>query len=614
MIVVVDGATASAAEIVAGALQDHGRAVVLGTQTFGKGSVQTVIDIDGCGGKPCGLKLTVARYYTPKGRSIQGQGITPNVVVDATAPPATRRRRPARASATCTSGCATSRAKSRSRPSAWTTTSCRWRSTTCTRGRCSPADQRQVSAACPRRFRGRTAAGRFDAAGRPLRTVAIFGVVAVLLEEHPLQNLRALPAGFLVGPRREVGCAFGQVPEDCVGLGQAAAVLEFQHRDAPVRILGRQEFRRSGGAVVDVVFEAPKWNSKLRQQQAAPCTRCPDEALSWSRSMASSIVAFRMSDAVFSAARRDLAPATRGATCRSEQPPPGMDEYQRLMAERNAAAKKRKRTDLRRGRDRRVGRRRLLVCPATGKNEAAQAVLDAGGRFAERDKTDMGAFWSCVMSAPTPTSACFQNADQIQQRIESAYFTQQKTYSDHLNDRMRAQAGGRAAALAGSRTTCRRSGRPRQVRRRRCPKMQSGLESYAEKLKSRGAIKDVDGSIQEIGAAFTAGRDAGVGRVREVPGLRGPRSRQEEGHSGAARVPGRHLQEGSGPVHDQGARRTAAPLVQNVDKDAKPAPSRPSRRTRRSSSRRTRRLAAGVGGLRQAVAQGEEGARPRGRS
>jgi carboxyl-terminal processing protease len=87
MIVIVDGATASAAEIVAGALQDHGRAVVLGTQTFGKGSVQTVIDIDGCGAKPCGLKITMARYYTPSGRSIQGQGITPNVIVEATAPP-----------------------------------------------------------------------------------------------------------------------------------------------------------------------------------------------------------------------------------------------------------------------------------------------------------------------------------------------------------------------------------------------------------------------------------------------------------------------------------------------------------------------------------------------
>ncbi len=86
MIIVVDGATASAAEIVAGALQDHKRAVVLGTQTFGKGSVQTVIDLDGCGAKPCGLRITVARYYTPSGRSIQGRGITPDVVVESTAP------------------------------------------------------------------------------------------------------------------------------------------------------------------------------------------------------------------------------------------------------------------------------------------------------------------------------------------------------------------------------------------------------------------------------------------------------------------------------------------------------------------------------------------------
>jgi carboxyl-terminal processing protease len=87
MVVLVDGATASAAEIVAGALQDHERAVVLGSPTFGKGSVQTVMTIDGCGAKPCGLKLTVSRYYTPSGRSIQGQGILPNIIVDAAAPP-----------------------------------------------------------------------------------------------------------------------------------------------------------------------------------------------------------------------------------------------------------------------------------------------------------------------------------------------------------------------------------------------------------------------------------------------------------------------------------------------------------------------------------------------
>ena len=88
MVVLVDGATASAAEIVAGALQDQQRAVVLGTQTFGKGSVQTVFALDGCGPKPCGLKLTVSRYYTPNGRSIQSQGITPNVIVEAAAPAA----------------------------------------------------------------------------------------------------------------------------------------------------------------------------------------------------------------------------------------------------------------------------------------------------------------------------------------------------------------------------------------------------------------------------------------------------------------------------------------------------------------------------------------------
>ena len=89
MVVLVDGATASAAEIVAGALQDHQRAVVMGMQTFGKGSVQTVMEIDGCGPRPCGLKLTVSRYYTPNGRSIQNQGITPDVFVDPNAPPET---------------------------------------------------------------------------------------------------------------------------------------------------------------------------------------------------------------------------------------------------------------------------------------------------------------------------------------------------------------------------------------------------------------------------------------------------------------------------------------------------------------------------------------------
>jgi carboxyl-terminal processing protease len=78
MVVLVDGGTASASEIVAGALQDHKRAVIMGTQTFGKGSVQTILPL----GHNTGLKLTTARYYTPNGRSIQAKGIEPDVVVD----------------------------------------------------------------------------------------------------------------------------------------------------------------------------------------------------------------------------------------------------------------------------------------------------------------------------------------------------------------------------------------------------------------------------------------------------------------------------------------------------------------------------------------------------
>ena len=83
IVVLINGGSASASEIVAGALQDHRRAIIVGTQSFGKGSVQTIIPFQRSNAdNVSGIRLTTARYYTPSGESIQGKGITPDIIVE----------------------------------------------------------------------------------------------------------------------------------------------------------------------------------------------------------------------------------------------------------------------------------------------------------------------------------------------------------------------------------------------------------------------------------------------------------------------------------------------------------------------------------------------------
>ena len=86
--VLINGGSASASEIVAGALQDLRRGTIIGTRSFGKGSVQTIIPLDGNGA----IRLTTARYFTPSGRSIQAKGIDPNIVVEQELPEELKKR------------------------------------------------------------------------------------------------------------------------------------------------------------------------------------------------------------------------------------------------------------------------------------------------------------------------------------------------------------------------------------------------------------------------------------------------------------------------------------------------------------------------------------------
>jgi hypothetical protein len=249
-----------------------------------------------------------------------------------------------------------------------------------------------------------------------------------------------------------------------------------------------------------------------------------------------------------------------------------MDEYQRLMTERDSAAKKKRMV---------YGLIAVLGLAAVGyfvmtnrkKSEAAQKILDAGGRFAERDKMDMGAFWTCVMGTDTDVGM-FQGVDQIQQRVESAYFTQQKSYSEHLTTECVPKLEGARGSLSGMVNEMPEALRPPLEKYMAAlPKMQEGLESYAEKLKSRGSVKDVDGSIQEVGAAFNTDPTAESVAFEKFMVCAIPELDKMKDIQGVLEFLADACKKDPVPFMTK-VRADCGALVQKVDKDAKPAPSK----------------------------------------
>jgi hypothetical protein len=183
--------------------------------------------------------------------------------------------------------------------------------------------------------------------------------------------------------------------------------------------------------------------------------------------------------------------------------PQAPDEYGSLMASRAAASKRNKNV---------FGAVAILAVAAgvylwahsKKSSDVLQDKLNFFERWANMDKTETGAFFNCVMASEVDMNL-FQTADQVQQRIESAYFTQQKTFSEHLTtdcvpklERARQAIGGLkdppiefAPALAKYQDVL--------------PRLQTGIEDYAEKLKGRQGVKDVDTLIQEMGNAWQQG-------------------------------------------------------------------------------------------------------------
>jgi hypothetical protein len=250
----------------------------------------------------------------------------------------------------------------------------------------------------------------------------------------------------------------------------------------------------------------------------------------------------------------------------------GIDEYQRMMADR-AAKQKRNRMIFAALAIVVVGSVAAVMKINHNKKNAAQLVLDAGGRFAERDKVEMGPFWNCVMSSEVDVGN-FKGLDEIQMRIESAYFTQQKTFSDHLTSECvpKIEAARSAmGSMAGDMPAGMKEAFDKYMAT--MPQLQAGIEAYAEKVKGRKATKDVDGSIQEVGAAFSTEPSVESTAFEKFLVCAIPDLDQKKDIQAVLEFLASTCKTDAVKFMTH-VREACGPLIQNLNKDAKPAPSK----------------------------------------
>jgi hypothetical protein len=201
---------------------------------------------------------------------------------------------------------------------------------------------------------------------------------------------------------------------------------------------------------------------------------------------------------------------------------------------------------------------------------AAQGKLNYAEKFVELEKRETGAFWNCVMASEVDVGM-FAKAEHFQQRIESAYFTQQKTFSDYLVTECVPKIERARQAFGELRDAPTELAGPIEKYRETLPRLQSGLEDYAEKLKNRGSVKDVDQLIQDTGSAWHSTPDPTGEAVAfekflycAVPGLAKMKDAQELLQFLADQCFKKDPVAFMDKVHSD-----CGKLVTNVDKDAK---------------------------------------------